>query len=55
MIGLLEFEIALSEILLTAFAGQLLYNLYLIKLCSACGKQNVTVKTARDACSMLAI
>ena len=39
------FLLALSEILLTACADQLLYNLSLIKLCSACAKQNATVKT----------
>ena len=40
LIGLLEFQIAISEILLTACADQLLYNLDLIKLCSAFAKQN---------------
>ena len=45
LIDLLEFLLALSEILLTACADQLLYNLSLIKLCSACAKQNATVKT----------
>ena len=39
LIGLLEFHIALSEILLIACADQLLYNLSLIKLCSAYAKQ----------------
>ena len=36
LIGLLEFYIALSKILLTACADQLIYNLSLTKLCSAC-------------------
>ena len=40
--------------MLTASADQLLYNLSLIKLCSACVKQNTAVKTASDACSLLA-
>ena len=56
-IGFFEFHIAHSEILLTAFADQLLYNLYnlsLNKLSSACVKQNIAVKTAVDACSLLA-
>ena len=39
--------------LFTACADQLLYNLSLIKLCSACVKQNTAVKTALDACSLL--
>ena len=52
LIGLLELHIALSEILLTAGADQLLYNLSLIKLCSACAKQNAAVN-ASDACSLL--
>ena len=51
--GLFEFHIALSEILLTAYADQLLYNLSLIKLCSACAKQNVVVNTT-DTCSLFA-
>ena len=34
-----QFHTALSEILLTACADQLLYNSRLIKLCSACAKQ----------------
>ena len=38
----------------TACAGQLLYNLSLIKLCSACTKQNETVKATSDTCSFLA-
>ena len=46
-----EFDIALSEILLTACADQLLYNLNL----TACAKQNAAEKTASDACSMLGI
>ena len=53
LIGFFEFHIALSEILLTAFADQLLYNLSLIKLYSACVKQNTAVTTASDACSLL--
>ena len=52
MIGLFEFHIALSEILLTACADQLLYNLSLDKLCQSCATQNAAVKT--DACSLLA-
>ena len=40
MIGLLEFDIALSKILMTAYVDQLLRNLNLIKLCSAYAKQN---------------
>ena len=55
LIDLLEFDIALSEILLTACTDQLLYNLNLVKLCLACAKQNAAIKTASDACSMLAI
>ena len=35
------------------FRDQVLYNLSLIKLCSACGKQNAAVN-AVDACSLLA-
>ena len=54
LVGLLEFHIALSEILLTACLDQLLYNLSLIKLCSVCAKQNAAVKIASDACSLLA-
>ena len=54
LIVLLEFHIALSEILLKACADQLLYNLSLIKSYSACAKQNGVVKTASDACSLLA-
>ena len=54
MIGFFEFHTAHSEVLLTACADQLLYNLSLIKSCSACVKQNTTVKTAGDACSLLA-
>ena len=52
LIGLLEFHIALSEILLTSSADQLLYNLSLIKLCSAYGKQNTAVNTS-NASSIL--
>ena len=54
LIDLLEFHIALSGILLTACTNQLLYNLSLIKLCLAYVKQNAAVKTASDACSLLA-
>ena len=43
-----------AEILLRACADQLLYNLSLIRLCSACVKQNKAVKTASNACSLLA-
>ena len=53
MTGLHEFDIALSKILLTAYANQLLCNLNLIKLCSTCPKQNVAVRTASDTCSVL--
>ena len=40
--------------MLKACANQLLYNLGLIKLCLACVKQNTAVKTASDACPLLA-
>ena len=53
MIDFFEFHIAHSEMLLTACSDQLLYNLSLIKLCSACVKQNTAVKTAIDVCSLL--
>ena len=67
LIGLLQFHIAFSEILLTACAGQLLYIKLcyinyvilimllckLIKLCFTCPKQNTSVN-ASDACSLLA-
>ena len=49
---MLEFHIALSEIL-TAGAHQLIYNISLIILCSACAKQNAAVN-ASDAYSLLA-
>ena len=49
MVGLLEFHIAHSEILLTACADQLLYSLSLIKLCSASA-----IKNTRGGCSLLA-
>ena len=52
LIGLLEFHIALSEILLTSSTDQLLYNLSLIELFSACRKQN-TVVNASDVSSLL--
>ena len=55
LINLHGFDLALSEILLTVCADQLLYNLNLIKLCWVCAKQNTAVKTASNACSMLAI
>ena len=55
LIGLLEFNITPSEMLLTACADQILYNLNLTKLCSVCAKQNVAVKTISNACSVLAI
>ena len=54
MTGLLEFHIAISEMLLTGFADQILYILSLIKLWSTCAKQNAAVKTTSDACSLLA-
>ena len=52
--GLLEFHVAHSEILLTVCADQLSYNLSLIKLYSACAKQNAAAKNASGACSFLA-
>ena len=52
LICLLEFYIALSEILLTAGPDQLFYNLSLIKLCSACAKQNAAAN-ASDASLLL--
>ena len=45
-ISFLELHMALCEIFLTAYRDQLSYNLSLIKLCSACVKQKVAVKTA---------
>ena len=54
MIGLLEFHLAHSEMLLTASTNQLLYDLSLIELCSPCAKENAALKTANDACSLLA-
>ena len=53
MIGFFQFHIVHSKIMLIACADQLLYILSLIKLCSACVKQNTAVKTALDACSLL--
>ena len=50
-----EFDIALSKTMLTTCDDQLLYKLSLIKLCSACAKQNAVVKKANNACLMLAI
>ena len=47
LIGLLKFHIAQSQILLTACADQLLYNLSLIKLCCP-------IKNTGDACTLLA-
>ena len=55
LIDLLEFYIALSEMLLTISANQEFNNLNLIKLWLACAKQNAVVKVTSDACSMLAI
>ena len=46
-------DIALSEKFLTDYADQLLCNLSLTKLCSACAKQNTSVN-ACNACSLLA-
>ena len=51
LVCLLEFDIALSEILLVACADQLLYDLNLIKSCSAHSEQKAAVKTASDAWS----
>ena len=53
LIDLPQFHIALSKILLTVCANQLMYNLSLTKLCSVCAKQKATVN-ASDACSLLA-
>ena len=53
-IGFFEFYLAHSEMLLTAWADQLLYNLSLIKLCLTCVKPNTAGKTASDSCSILA-
>ena len=50
LIGLLEFHIALSEILLTSGADHLLCNLGLTKLCL----ENVKQNTAADACLLWA-
>ena len=52
LIGFFEFHIAHSEILLAACADQLLYNLSLINLYSACVKQNTAVNAASDTCSL---
>ena len=54
MIGFFELNIVHTEIPLTTCTDQLQYNLSLVKLCSACVKQNAAVKTASDACSLLA-
>ena len=43
-----------AEIPSKACAGQLFYYLSLIKLCSACVKQNSAVNSAIYACSLLA-
>ena len=53
LIGLLEFQIEFSKILLTAYLDHLLYNLSLVKLRLACAKQNAAVN-ASYACSLLA-
>ena len=53
LIGLLEFHIVLSEILVTADADQWLRNLGLIKLYLACAKQNAAVNKS-DVSSLLA-
>ena len=47
-------HVAHSENLLTACANQLIYNLSLIKLCSACVKQSTAVNIAINACLLLA-
>ena len=47
MIVLVEFHIELCEILLTACTDQSLYNLSIIKVCSACAKK-ATVETGSD-------
>ena len=46
MIDLLEFHIALSEVLFTACVYQLIYNLSLIKLSSTCAKQTAGVNAS---------
>ena len=43
LIDLLDFHIALPELLLTACADQLLSNLSLIKLCSASAKMQAVL------------
>ena len=53
MISLLEFHIALSDILLSADSDQLICNLSLIKSCLTCAKQNAA-GNASNACSLLA-
>ena len=51
MIGLIEFRIVLRAVLSTASTDQLfLYNISLIKSCSAYPKQNAAVKTASEVC-----
>ena len=40
--------------MLAVGADKLLYNLSLIKLCSACAKNITAVETASDPCSLLA-
>ena len=52
MIGLLEFEIALSKKLLRVCTNQSSYNSNLIKVYLAYAKQNAAVKTTRDVSSM---
>ena len=47
--GLLKFHKALSKILLTAYADQLLHNFSLVKLCSTSAISNTS-----NACSLLA-
>ena len=53
-VGLLEFHIAHSKILLTDCVKQLLYYLSLIILYFECAKQKAAIKTASNACSLLA-
>ena len=53
LISLLEFHIALSEIMLTACTDHLRYNLSLIKSCSVCPKQQMNA-AVNDVCSLVA-
>ena len=55
MIGLLEFHIAHSELLLPACADQLLFNLSLINYISAYAKQNPTLKSTSNACFLFIV